>query len=138
GDARSAVAELGEAAVEAGLTRLAALTSSGDADAAFLGAVLDLSEFMRDSARRNPDALERLFGSSVAARLAAIEAEIAALAFADDASESGMMKDLRLLKSEAHFLIALADLAGEAEASDTVARLSRLADACVGAAVAFL
>ena len=29
GDARSAVAELGEAAVEAGLTRLAALTSSG-------------------------------------------------------------------------------------------------------------
>ena len=37
---------------------------------AFLGSVFDLSEFMRDSARRQPEALERLFDTSVAKRLA--------------------------------------------------------------------
>src|SRR5690606_25541088 len=42
------------------------------------------------------------------------------------------------LKGEAHFLIALADLAGEAGAETTVRRLSTLADACVSAAVCFL
>ena len=48
------------------------------------------------------------------------------------------MAALRTLKLEAHFLIALADLGGEAEPETTVRRLSDLADACVGAAVDFL
>ena len=48
------------------------------------------------------------------------------------------MTALRRLKVEAHFLIALADLAGEADAARTVERLSDLADACVNAAIDFL
>ncbi|TIQ04403.1 MAG: bifunctional [glutamine synthetase] adenylyltransferase/[glutamine synthetase]-adenylyl-L-tyrosine phosphorylase, partial [Mesorhizobium sp.] len=46
--------------------------------------------------------------------------------------------ELRQWKAEAHVLIALADLAGEAETAVTVQRLSDLADACTRAAVDFL
>jgi glutamate-ammonia-ligase adenylyltransferase len=137
-DARNALAEFGELTEENGLARLSELCASGSGDAAFLGSVFDLSEFMRDSARRQPEALERLFDTSVAKRLAEIEAAIAELPHGDDATESGLMKNLRLLKGEAHFLIALDDLAGEADVSETVARLSRLADASVKAAIDFL
>ena len=48
------------------------------------------------------------------------------------------MMALRRLKLEAHFLIALADLAGEARYGNDGRRLSDLADACTGAAVDFL
>ena len=48
------------------------------------------------------------------------------------------MTDLRRLKLEAHFLIALDDLAGFADTSTTVRRLSDLADACTNSAIDFL
>ena len=48
------------------------------------------------------------------------------------------MARLRTLKSEAQFLIALADLGGESGTETTVHRLSDLADASVGATVNFL
>jgi glutamate-ammonia-ligase adenylyltransferase len=48
------------------------------------------------------------------------------------------MQALRELKGEAHFLIALADVAGVADAQETVRRLSALAEACVAASVRFL
>ncbi len=137
-DARDQRVELGELALEAGLPRLSKLCASSSGDAAFLGSIFDLSEFMRDSARRQPEALEHLFDTSVAERLTGIEAAIARLPYGDGATEAGLMRDLRLLKGEAHFLIALDDLAGKADVSETVARLSRLADACVRAAVDFL
>ncbi|TIS11232.1 MAG: hypothetical protein E5X07_41080, partial [Mesorhizobium sp.] len=57
---------------------------------------------------------------------------------ADNVSESSLMMELRQFKAEAHFLIALADLSGEAETALTVRRLSDLADACTRAAVDFL
>lgn len=137
-NAAASLIELGELAAEAALPRLERLCASTSPNAAFLAAVLDLSSFMRDSARRQPEALERLFDSSIAERLTQIDADIAALPYGDDISESGLMKNLRLLKAEAHFLIALADLAGEADVPLTVARLSGLADVCVNATVDFL
>ncbi|MEZ5782022.1 MAG: bifunctional [glutamine synthetase] adenylyltransferase/[glutamine synthetase]-adenylyl-L-tyrosine phosphorylase [Rhizobiaceae bacterium] len=137
-DAQGLLAELGEAADERGLERLAALCRSDAPDAAFLGAVFDLSEFMRDCARRQPEAVDRLFDQSLEERLEDILATIAALPFAEDVSERSMMRDLRLLKGEAHFLIALSELAGDCDVSDTVLRLSSLADACVRAAIDFL
>ena len=48
------------------------------------------------------------------------------------------MSDLRRLKGEAHFLIALDELAGFAGADLTVRRLSALADACTNAGIDFL
>ena len=132
------IAEIAASAAEAELPRLAALLSRKGKQRDLLAAVLDLSPFLRDCARRRPEMLDALFDSNVAERLDAILAEIGAAARAEDASESGVMKALRRLKLEAHFLIALAELAGEAETELTVRRLSDLADACIRAAIDFL
>ncbi|WP_127524405.1 bifunctional [glutamine synthetase] adenylyltransferase/[glutamine synthetase]-adenylyl-L-tyrosine phosphorylase [Mesorhizobium sp. Z1-4] len=130
--------DLAEAAGEAGAVQLAALLAGADPLADFISAAMDLSPFLRGCLKREPSILERLFDTSVAMRLAAIDAEIAALADGDDLTETGLMRGLRVLKREAHVLIALGNLAGEVEAQETTARLSRLADNCVGAAIRFL
>jgi glutamate-ammonia-ligase adenylyltransferase len=132
------LAEVAEAAVEEGLPRLSAYLSATGRVQDFIGAAFDLSDFLRDCARRRPDMLDRLLDQTVDQRLAALLAEIAASPRAEDVTENGLMAALRRLKLEAHFLIALADLAGEADAALTVARLSDLADACVNAAIDFL
>lgn len=136
--AQAELAEIAEEAREYGLERLARyLTEDGNTQR-FLAAAFDLSDFLRDGARRRPEMLDGLFDRSVEERLSALLEDISASSRAEDVSESGLMKTLRLLKHEAHFLIALADLAGEADTATTVGRLSDLADACVRAAVDFL
>ncbi len=82
--------------------------------------------------------LDQLFDADVEARLIAIGEAIGKAAFAEAVTETSLMMELRQCKAEAHFLIALADLAGEAEPALTVRRLSDLADACTRAAVDFL
>ncbi|TJV08881.1 MAG: bifunctional [glutamine synthetase] adenylyltransferase/[glutamine synthetase]-adenylyl-L-tyrosine phosphorylase, partial [Mesorhizobium sp.] len=99
----------------------------------FLAAVFDLSPFLRDTVRRRPQILDALFDETVEARLASIGAAIGKAARAEAISENGLMMELRQWKAEAHVLIALADLAGEAETAITVRRLSDLADACTRA-----
>ncbi len=136
--ARADLDEIADLARDRSLPHLAALIAANGPDAAFLAAVLDLSDFMRDFLRRRPEALEDLLASSLVERLEAINRAIAALPFAEDATEASMMEGLRLLKAEAHFLIAFADLGGAGEPADTVERLSSLADASIGAAVDFL
>ena len=64
--------------------------------------------------------LDRLFDQTVEQRLDALLTEIAASPRAEDVSEASLMMALRRLKLEAHFLIALADLAGEADTAATV------------------
>jgi glutamate-ammonia-ligase adenylyltransferase len=137
-NAAQALSDFKEVADDAELSRLATLLKGKSPLTSFLTAVLDLSPFLRDCARRWPQALERLYDISLDDRLAAINAEIAILATSDGQSEAGLMRELRELKGEAHFLIALADLAGEAGSEITVRRLSTLADACVAAAIDFL
>lgn len=138
GQARQELAEIAGAACEEGLTRLARfLAAKGEAQH-FLAAVFDLSPFLRDVARRRPQILDSLFDQPVETRLKAVTAAIEQAPLAEAISESGLMMELRRCKTEAHFLIALADLAGEAETSLTVKRLSDLADACTRAAVDFL
>ncbi|PWJ85304.1 glutamate-ammonia-ligase adenylyltransferase [Pseudaminobacter salicylatoxidans] len=132
------IAEIADAARHDDLSRLAALLDGKGRLKAFLEGVFDLSVFMRDCARRRPEILENLFDQSVAQRLSAILAEITDTVGAEDVSEKSLMAALRRLKLEAHFLIALDDLAGQAEAAVTVRRLSDLADACTSAAVDFL
>ncbi len=114
------------------------LLSAKNASADFLAALFDLSPFMRDCVRRQPEILDRLFDVSIDTRLMGIGRTIEECAAAEDVTEAQLMKDLRLLKTEAQFLIALSDLAGDATTEGTVRRLSDLADACVGAAVDFL
>ncbi len=132
------IAELAEVARQDGLPRLAALLDGKSRLKAFLEGVFDLSVFMRDCARRRPEILQCLFDQTVEQRLSVILAEIADTVRAEDISEKSLMAALRKLKLEAHFLIALDDLAGQVDAAITVRRLSDLADACTRAAVDFL
>ncbi|RJT33490.1 bifunctional [glutamine synthetase] adenylyltransferase/[glutamine synthetase]-adenylyl-L-tyrosine phosphorylase [Mesorhizobium waimense] len=135
---RRELSEIADAAEEEGLPRLAKFLAAEGTVQDLLAAVFDLSPFLRDVARRRPGILDRLFDSDVEARLMAIGEAIGKAAFTDSVSETSLMMELRLCKAEAHFLIALADLAGEAEPALTVRRLSDLADACTRAAVDFL
>jgi glutamate-ammonia-ligase adenylyltransferase len=136
--ARRELSEIADAAGEAGLQRLDAFLAGKGAQQDLLAAVFDLSPFMRDCARRRPEILDALFDQPVEERLAAIRAAIAQSARAESVSEKSLMMDLRRLKLEAHFLIALAELAGEGDTETTVGRLSDLADACTAAAADFL
>jgi glutamate-ammonia-ligase adenylyltransferase len=136
--AQSELVDLAAITDETGLARLADALRRDAAVAGVLGPIMELSEFMRDSARRYPQALDALFDQDVSTRLAQVAAEIVGLSRDGEMSEARLMAALRRLKGEAHFLIALADLTGEASPQETVRRLSCLADACTGAAVDFL
>lgn len=138
GRARRELSEIAAAAEDESLSRLAKFLATEGAAQDFLAAVFDLSPFLRDVARRRPQILDALFDAGVEARLIAIGEAIGKAAFAETISETSLMMELRQCKAEAHFLIALADLAGEAETALTVRRLSDLADACTRAAVDFL
>ncbi|MBZ9706734.1 bifunctional [glutamine synthetase] adenylyltransferase/[glutamine synthetase]-adenylyl-L-tyrosine phosphorylase [Mesorhizobium sp. ESP7-2] len=138
GRARQELSEIADAAREEGLIRAAKFLAGKGTAQDFLAAVFDLSPFLRDTARRRPQILDGLFDLPIEARLKAITAAIDQAPLAETVSESGLMMKLRQHKAEAHFLIALADLSGEAETSLTVRRLSDLADACARAAVDFL
>ncbi|MGE3307921.1 MAG: bifunctional [glutamine synthetase] adenylyltransferase/[glutamine synthetase]-adenylyl-L-tyrosine phosphorylase, partial [Rhizobiaceae bacterium] len=136
--ARAELEELAGDAKETGLAAVARLLKGRGALAGFLAAALQLSDFLRDCVRRDPAILDRLMQSTCAARLDQLLAEIGALTHADEMSEASLMARLRRLKTEAHFVIALSDIAGEVTPETTVHRLSDLADACTGAAVDFL
>ncbi|CCV05599.1 Glutamate-ammonia-ligase adenylyltransferase [Mesorhizobium metallidurans STM 2683] len=136
--ARRELSEIASVAQEEEFARLAKFLAGTGAVQDFLSAVFDLSPFLRDAARRRPGILDKLFDETVEARLASIGAAIDKAARTEAVTESGLMMELRQWKAEAHVLIALADLAGEAETAVTVRRLSDLADACTRAAVDFL
>jgi len=137
-NAAAILRDLAEGARERDLPRLAALAAGASPLAAFLGAALDLSPFLRDAARRRPQMLDALYDTPAERRIAELNAAITDAGDAEGQSEAGLMQALRELKGEAHVLIALADLAGAADAQTTVRRLSALADACVAATVRFL
>lgn len=140
-DADAAKAELAELisnADAAGLEALVADLTAGGATVDFLAAVLDLSPFLRDSMRRAPQILDHLRSVDAPARIDAVLEAIEALGRDPDMAEARLMAELRRLKTEAHALVALCDLARVFDAQTTVRRLSRLADAAIGAAVSFL
>ena len=137
-EASEAIKALADCAAEDGLERLEAMLRGGGDGTAFLGTVFSLSPYLRDVARRAPAILERLFDADVETRIDTLIEETANAAVGDEVTEAVLMERLRRLKAEAHFLIALADLAGVSDTRTTVGRLSRLADAAISAAVCFL
>lgn len=136
--AEQEISELATIADDEGFSRLAQLLRADGVARRFLLAAFDLSPFLRDLARRRPQMLDFLFDQSVEERLHTIAEEIAASWLAEGANEAGLMTGLRQLKTEAHFLIALADLSALVSTDVTVRRLSDLADSCTAAAVNFL
>ena len=125
-------------AAEGGCDRLSRLPETDPPLAAFLAGAVSLSTYVRDTLRRRPQMLEPLFDMSWDARVGTLTEEIRNAGSLDGVTEKSLMADLRRLKTEAHVLIALADLAGVADAAAGVRRLSAMADAAVGAAVDFL
>src|SRR5262245_58069575 len=86
--ARLELADIAEIAKDRGLPRLVKLASGKSASANFLGALFNLSPFMRDCVRRQPAILDRLFDISLEARLAEIHRAIEESAAAEGVSEA--------------------------------------------------
>ncbi|MHB2265885.1 bifunctional [glutamine synthetase] adenylyltransferase/[glutamine synthetase]-adenylyl-L-tyrosine phosphorylase [Aliihoeflea sp. PC F10.4] len=126
-----------ETAKQDGCAQLAETLGGNARLQAFLGAAFDLSPFLRDVARRRPEILQNLIDRSIEERLTAILAEIGDTPRTAE-SEGELMRALRLLKGEAHALLAFMEFADRASAETTVVNLSDLADACIAAAVDFL
>lgn len=135
--AQTFLADLAARAREEGISGVVALLQREEAER-FLSAVLDLSPFIREALTRHPRILDRIVAKTPEAALKDILAEIAACAASEDVTEASFMTSLRVLKREAHVLIALCDLAGIFDTRATTGWLTDLAEACTGAAVRFL
>jgi len=131
------LADLAARAGEEELTGVVALLRKAEA-ARFLSAVLDLSPFIREALTRHPRILDRIVAKTPEAALQDILSEISASAASDAVTEASLMTSLRVLKREAHVLIALCDLAGIFDTQATTGWLTDLAEACTGAAAHFL
>ncbi len=123
---------------EAGLDALARELEAGGSAVDFLAAVLDLSPFLRDALRRFPTVLDAMRTTPAPQLVEGFLARIGALNQDPDLTEQRLMAGLRRLKTQAHVLIALCDLARVFDAPATVRALSALADAAIGAAADFL
>ncbi|MCO6048658.1 bifunctional [glutamine synthetase] adenylyltransferase/[glutamine synthetase]-adenylyl-L-tyrosine phosphorylase [Mesorhizobium sp. RP14(2022)] len=129
--------ELVEAA-EAKEAVVAAMLGKRPDLARWLAAVFDLSPHLFNTARKQPAVLRAWLDGTADARLDQLENLALQVAFQPDASEASVMRELRQLKAESQFLVALRDLSGEADAEETVRRLSLFAEAAVSGAVDFL
>jgi glutamate-ammonia-ligase adenylyltransferase len=137
-EAQRFLADLAKTAKERELACLREALSSDKRMAAFLGAALTLSPYLGAAVLRRPEMLEPLGQTTIDRRLQAINEQLAGLASGADPSEADLMAGMRRLKTEAHVLIGIADLAAANEGPQTVARLSDLAETCVRTAIRFL
>lgn len=132
--AEALLVDLRAKAEEAQAGRLAAFLRTDHPDRARLGAVLDLSSYLRDLAFAHPEWLESLFDVEAGERVAEVIAGLRAVPVEGE-SETGLMARLRLAKAEVALLLALRDLFGAAHPAETTRLLSDLAEACVRAAL---
>lgn len=130
----SALADYRERASRDGLEdRLAALLSDPKIDA-FLKAVLDLSPYLRETALRFPALVPDSLEAMPEVRLDALLSMRLSRVYE---SEAEVMEDLRRMKLEVGFLIALADLSGAWPLEVVTLALSCLADTAVRCALRF-
>jgi [glutamine synthetase] adenylyltransferase / [glutamine synthetase]-adenylyl-L-tyrosine phosphorylase len=105
---------------------------------AFLQAALSLSPFLRDMATCHPEMLERVIDADIVPHMTKLIADARSAWKGDDgepSSEAALMARLRQVKREGAFLLALADLARLITPEETTRLLSRLACACLSAAI---
>jgi glutamate-ammonia-ligase adenylyltransferase len=102
--------------------------------AALIGAIAEGSPYLWELVRIDPARLAALLDADPRTRFEAILTEGTA-AVAATSDEAQAMQALRRMKAEAALLIALADLGGVWPVMEVTLRLTRLADAAVGAAV---
>ncbi|MDP3853367.1 bifunctional [glutamine synthetase] adenylyltransferase/[glutamine synthetase]-adenylyl-L-tyrosine phosphorylase [Phenylobacterium sp.] len=107
---------------------------TGELEAAWpaLAPVFGASPYLTSLARRDPSRLRALLAADPDGRFADLLVRTTALAQADwDAAKSG----LRVLKAEAHLLVALADLGGVWDLDAVTGGLTRFADAALASAL---
>lgn len=106
--------------------------------ARFLVCVSALSPFLAGSLMRFASNLELVFDIGLSARIETLIASASEIPTRDDLNEAALMTSLRAIKSEAHMLIGLGDLAQVFTVAQTTDYLSRLASNCLSAAVDWL
>jgi glutamate-ammonia-ligase adenylyltransferase len=110
---------------------------SADAES-FLGSVAVLSPYLRDVILRFPFIVGRLNDHAAEQVFAQLADEMRDTAELPVLSETGLMAKLRQLKTQAHAVIALADLAGALDVAQVTRAVSDLAQAAMFAAMRFL
>lgn len=118
----------------AALRAAAAWLEDGEKAPVFLAALAG-SPFLADCALREPEFLGRLAETAYAP---AFEELLAQTATAPIDDRSRLMAELRRLRRRVALLVALADLSGAWDLEQTVAALTRFADAAVNRAADFL
>jgi [glutamine synthetase] adenylyltransferase / [glutamine synthetase]-adenylyl-L-tyrosine phosphorylase len=138
---KEAKARVGEWLADIGRTEpgkaLKKLLAASPKVEALLTGLADGSPFLWDLASGNPARLFRILDADSDAHFASLIAETAR-AVAATKDEDKAMRLLRLMKSEAALLIALADIGGAWPVMRTTRALTELADVAVSSAIGFL
>ncbi len=133
---KARIAELTEAATEAGVGDEIAAVLKGQGVPPFLAAVMDCAPFLRALMLQDPAGLAAILADDPARRLKNVTARTARSW--RKSSEAELMATLRRARSEVALTTALADLGGVLDVVQVTAALTAFADAAVGAAVDFL
>jgi glutamate-ammonia-ligase adenylyltransferase len=126
------LADLRSAADEAGAGRDAAALLADPGLSAFVAALVDESRFLRHIILDRPAHLFRLLDAPAAKSLDRL-CEVARASWRD-ADPQGMMATLRQSRADLALLVAIADLGGVWTIDESMAALSRFADAAIAAA----
>lgn len=130
---------LSDAAKAEGAKRLCHSIEGMDELGEFIINVMSLSPYLYSTALRFAGGLEMLFDDGIEARIAALIEEPRTLNLVEEQlSEAQFMAALRKIKTEAHMLIALGDLAQIFDVEKTTLFLSQLAQECLSAAINWL
>ena len=132
------LADMTEKARADHLEELAAELEKGKGQSEFLGTVMTLSPFLRETIIRNPSFIAPLVHKDISQRLNEILVDISKIDTSENITEALLMAALRQKKLEMHLLIALADLGGIFTSAMTSEWLTKLAETTLGAALRFL
>ena len=132
------LADMTDKARENGLEELASELEKGKGQSEFLGTVMTLSPFLRETLVRNPAFIAPLLHIDISERLHDLLEETSQIDRLENITEALLMASLRQKKLEMHVLIALADLGGLFTSAMTSEWLTKLAEVTLGAALRFL
>ncbi|MEM8540133.1 MAG: bifunctional [glutamine synthetase] adenylyltransferase/[glutamine synthetase]-adenylyl-L-tyrosine phosphorylase [Pseudomonadota bacterium] len=123
----------------AGASKLHSAVSNENNFSDFLCSLMALSPFMRGMLLRFPNELEMLFETPLRSRIEQlIHGAHSLFDHKEELSETELMSALRNIKSEAHMLIGLGDIAQSLTTEETTVYLSQLAQACLASAMDWL
>ncbi len=135
--AKAEYAELSEKLSRSGNNKLPKKLNNAPGMPAFLGAVFNLSPFLRDCASIDPDMFADIASRSFEETKQTIQEECVSLGLRlEDVAE--LMSRLRKLKRKTALLCALADLGGWWSGKTVTAALSDFADAALSACLDFI